>query len=87
MASPGWPMMPRYFLHLHNDIDVPDYEGVELADLEAARDYARFNARQMMAEILKDEGSINLSHSIDIEDGHGTILATVVFSEAVFVEG
>ena len=29
--------MPRFFFHLHNDIEAPDEEGLELSDLEAAR--------------------------------------------------
>ena len=32
--------MPRYFFHLHNDIDCPDEEGLELPDLTTARMHA-----------------------------------------------
>ena len=78
--------MPKFYFHLHNDIDVPDEEGLELADLEAARDYASCNARAMMGEVLKEEGRIALHHSIDIEDGQGRVLATVRFADVVQVE-
>jgi hypothetical protein len=47
--------MPRYFFHLHNDIDALDEEGVELADLEAARAMARHSVQFAAAESIKDK--------------------------------
>jgi hypothetical protein len=63
--------VPRFYFHLHNDVDVPDDEGVELADLEAARVHAVRCARFTFAEVAKDEGRVVLHHRIDIEDGGG----------------
>ena len=74
-------------MHLRNDLDVPDDEGVELLDLDAAREVARDNARFTLAQVAKDEGKINFSHRIDIEDGNGQLLDTVWFRDAVKVEG
>ena len=79
--------MPRFYFHLHNDIDVRDDEGVELADVLAARAYAKTNARQLMGEMLKEEGRISLHHRIDIEDATGLVLDTVFFGHAVEIEG
>lgn len=36
--------VPRYFFHLHNDVDAPDPDGVELANLDEARAMAMHNA-------------------------------------------
>ena len=78
--------MPRYYFHLHNDIDVPDDEGAELPDLAAAIAHAKFSAREVMGQILKDEGRITFHHSIDVEDEDHQVVARVMFSEAAKVE-
>jgi hypothetical protein len=78
--------MPRYYFHLHNDVDAPDEEGVELADLQAARERATYLVRVTFAETAKDEGRVVLHHRIDIEDGQGKVLDTVHFGDAVTVE-
>jgi hypothetical protein len=79
--------VPRFYFHLHNDLDVPDDEGVDLPDLEGAVEYARCSARGTMAQTLKDEGHINFKHWIDVEDGQGNVLATVKFAHSVRVDG
>jgi hypothetical protein len=79
--------VPRFYLHLRNDLDVPDDEGVELPDLEAARARAIANARFTLAQTAMDEGKINFTHRIDIEDEQGRILDTVWFRDVVQVEG
>ena len=79
--------MPRFYLHLRNDLDVPDEEGVELPDLAAARVKAFENARFTLGQTALEEGKINFSHRIDIEDGQGRILDTVWFRDVVIVEG
>ena len=78
--------MPTYCFHLINDIDVPDLEGTELTDLDAARAYAITQARMTSAQPVKDEGRVVLSHRIDIEDQRGTVLDKIYFREAVNVE-
>ena len=78
--------MPRFYFHLHNDVDVPDDEGVELPDLAAARAHAVRCARVTFAEVAKDEGRVVLHHRIDIEDEGGAVLDTVYFRDAVKVE-
>ena len=79
--------MPMFYFHLLNDLDVRDPEGIELPDLKAAQEKARYNARMLMGEMLKDEAHINLNHRIDIEDEHRRVLGTVWFRDVVQIEG
>ena len=79
--------MPRYFFHLHNDIDSLDEEGVELPGLEAARAMARRSVQFAAAESVKDEGHLVLDHHIDIADESGAIVETVRFRDVVTVQG
>ena len=78
--------MPRFFFHLHNDVDAPDPDGVELRNLEEARAVALHNARFSAGESVKDMGHIVGDHRIDIEDENGTVLDTVYFRDAVKIE-
>jgi hypothetical protein len=79
--------MPRFYLHLRNDLDVPDDEGIDAPDLNAAREQAIASARFSLAQTAMDEGKINFTHRIDIEDEQGRILDTVWFRDVVLVEG
>ena len=78
--------MPRYFFHLHNDIDVTDDEGRELADESAARSAAHDDARQMAGESVQ-HGHLNLDHFIEVADDEGRPLFRVTFREVVTIEG
>ena len=78
--------MPRYYFHLLNDLEAPDEDGVELPDLEAALQYARNNAIFTAAETIREHGHLVRSHRIDIEDAHGTVLATVRFEDVITIE-
>ena len=78
--------MPRFFFHLRDDLDVEDFEGAELPSLDAARERATKEARQLMCDTLKEGGRITLRHRIDIEDEEGAVLETVRFAEAVRIE-
>ena len=75
--------MSHYFLHLHNRTGFTrDDEGLELADLAAARDEAIRNIRGILSsEILG--GRVDLNGRVEIADGDGTVLAVVQFTDAV----
>jgi uncharacterized protein DUF6894 len=75
--------MPRFYFHLRNDIDVPDDEGKELPDLQAALELAATEARKLAGEILKEQGRITLSHRIDIEDEDHEIVGTVHIRDVI----
>lgn len=77
--------MPRYHLNLFNDVVSMDEEGMELPDLEAARDAAIVNIRDLMKDQLV-KGHITLSHRVEIANDRGRILATVFFSDAVTID-
>ena len=68
--------MPRFFFHLHNTIEVRDEVGRELPSLEDARVEAVDACRALMADDLRKEGQITLSHRIDIhgEDGESQLM-------------
>ncbi|MGZ2410991.1 uncharacterized protein DUF6894 [Sphingomonas sp. F9_3S_D5_B_2] len=76
----------RFYFHLICDIDVPDEEGFELPDLEAARETAREQARGLIGELMKTDGRIVLSHRVDIEDLSGAVLDTIYFRDVVSIE-
>ena len=71
---------------MHNDVDAPDDEGGEYADLDAARAHAERCARAMFGETAKEKGRVVLHHRIDIENEHHAVLGTVYFRDAVEVE-
>ena len=77
--------VPRFYFHLRNDIDVPDDEGKELPDLEAALELAASQARKLAGEVVKEQGRITLSHRIDVEDEDHKLLATIAIRDVVRV--
>lgn len=77
--------MERYFFHLFDDIETHDEEGMELADLAAARRQALSSAREMMCDQMRS-GHLNLHHRIEVEDEGGAPVLTVTFASAIDVE-
>ena len=67
-------------------MDVPDDQGKELPDLDAAREEAARHARMLIGDTLKDEARINLRHRIDIEDEQHAPVGTVWFKDVVHVD-
>jgi hypothetical protein len=78
--------MPRYFFDLHNDMQVMDYEGVELPNLNAALKHALHEARTMIQASVADRGRIDLRHHIDVRDESGVVLNVLHFEDAVTVQ-
>lgn len=78
--------MPRYFFHLHNDLEVLDSEGKVLASREAARLQAEREARVMASESVLTRGSLVLSHSIEVTDEAGEPVTVVRFGDVITVE-
>lgn len=75
----------RFYLHLRDDLDVPDVEGIEVPDLAAVRAYGVQQARGLIGELVKTEARIVLSDRIDIEDGDGNVLDTIHFRDVVTI--
>ena len=78
--------MPRYFFHLHDDLDVSDEEGTEFPDDAAARAYAIENAREVACESIAG-GHLDLDHFIEVTWEDGTAVLRVRFGEAITVAG
>ena len=78
--------MPRFFFHVHDDIDTVDEDGLELADIGAAQTTAVRAARALACEQVM-AGHLHLDHRIDVADEGGALIATVTFGDAVAVEG
>lgn len=78
--------MPRFYFHLFNDLDVEDFEGVELDGLGAARDHAITQARALIAESARTTGLVVLHHRIGIEDERRRAIGTVRFGDVLNIE-
>lgn len=76
--------MPRYFFDLCNSLEIPDEEGRDCADLEAAKACAVAEARQVASDDVL-AGSLDTSHRIDVRDADGDVVASIRFGEAVKV--
>jgi hypothetical protein len=77
--------VPRYYFHLHNDVEAWDEEGRELPDLDSATAEGMRAARDLVAESAR-QGRITLSHWIEIGDAQGARLAAISFGEAVEID-
>jgi hypothetical protein len=86
VAGKRFRVVPRFYFHLHNSMDVPDDEGADLPSLDFARAHCLRLVRVTFAETAKSEGRIVLHHRIDIENEQGRVLDTVHFGDAVRVE-
>mgnify|MGYP003292640468 CR=1 FL=1 len=78
--------MPRYFFDLYNDMVVPDEEGRELRDLEAAIKHALRETRQMIAASATEQGKLDLRHYIKVRDETGAEVHCIEFEDAVSVQ-
>ena len=83
-APPKIGCMPVYFLHIRRGKDVVvDEEGVELPDLQAAREEALASVRDIVAEDVRTQRPVDLRDRIEITDAQGRVLLNVAFSEAI----
>jgi hypothetical protein len=76
--------MPVFHFHVHNDIDAPDEEGIELSNLAVAHLRAIEGARELAAAAVR-QGRLDLKHRIDVEDEDGNVLVGVTFKDAIEV--
>ncbi len=77
--------MPRFFFHLHNDVESRDGEGTILPDLSAARTEAIKGAREVIGEEIRARGKLHLSHWVEVENESGQQVIVVPFRECVDV--
>lgn len=74
--------MARFFFHVHDDVDAPDDEGLELLDVAAAETEAIRGVRALASEQIS-HGKLNLSHFIEVVDETGSLVRTVSFGDAI----
>ena len=78
--------MPVYFFNLRNGSGLlEDFEGQELADLEAARAEGTKAARALIADEVM-HGRLDLRAAIEIMDDGGRLLLAIPFEEAIAIE-
>ena len=77
--------MPRFYFHLTDDAFVPDPDGIDFADAEAARAAAVDGIRGMICDQVK-HGRLCLGYSMEVVDEAGERVAAFRFSDAVRVE-
>lgn len=73
------PLVPRYYFHLSDDGSSVDNEGVELADLPAARTEAVKFAGALLIERSADFISAD-DWTLRVADGSGLVLFTFLFT-------
>jgi hypothetical protein len=78
--------MPRFYFHVYNDVIAIDEEGLELPDLEAAREQAMDSARELVCESIH-KGHLNLDHRIEVDDEHHRRLMTISYRDAFTLTG
>ena len=77
--------MPRFFFHVYDDTIALDDDGMDLPDVDAARQEALVGARSLICEEVS-KGRVNLRHRIEVEDEDRRPVLTLPFGSAVQVE-
>ena len=75
--------MPLFRFHIYNDTETIDLEGMQLPNLDAARQHAIKGARGVMSAGVA-KGEINLGDWIEVEDEHSQV-TVVPFADALNV--
>lgn len=74
--------MPRYFFNMLDDAGtIPDTEGSDLPDLEAARCFAVEAAHDLVSDLAR-KGDLPLSRAFTVTNESGTVVLTVPFRDA-----
>jgi hypothetical protein len=71
--------MPKYFFNIYDRRRGPifDREGVDLPNINAAREEAKEGARQILADAIRSHKQID-GQRIEIIDGRGALVGTVI---------
>jgi len=72
--------LPRYYFHYRTDEElIPDQDGSELPDLEAAEHNAAALAKAIVEQAASTGGDTRVPRSIEITDADGEELLYLVF--------
>jgi hypothetical protein len=76
--------MPRYFFNIRDDQDmVRDEEGMDLPDLQSAREEAQDCARELLAETVRSHQPIDHKR-IEVVDEGGTVVENIKFRDLLY---
>lgn len=71
--------MPNYYFHIRSSAGlIRDPEGIELPDLDAALAEAKRSARELLADLLKEDAVLD-GQTFEISDADGLVLARLPF--------
>jgi hypothetical protein len=80
--------MPRYFFDIHDcDRFTPDYTGVELESIEAAKDAAKKTLPDIVKDELPDEDRRNFVVLVKDEVGHELLRVTLSLAVETLSQG
>jgi hypothetical protein len=69
--------MPKFYFHIRDDAGlIAGNEGMEFADLKAARKEAEESARELLADALRTHKEVD-GKRIEIADAGGSVLETI----------
>jgi hypothetical protein len=77
--------VPLFFFHLTDEAFVPDPDGIEFADAEAAHAAAIEGIRGMICDQVS-KGRLCLDYSMEVVDEAGERVVALRFADAVQVE-
>jgi hypothetical protein len=75
--------MPHYYFDLVDDVKVHDHKGVSLPDLDAAREYAKTFARELMETKSTLLGKSQAAWSVQVCNGQFERILTIPFSSLI----
>ena len=71
--------MPRFYFHIYDDQGaIPDTEGLDCADLEAAKQEGKASAQEMLAEEMRAGRTVD-HRRIEITAENGSVVAVYPF--------
>jgi hypothetical protein len=74
--------MARYYFHLYDDVVTLDEEGVDLPDIDAARDNAIAAIRGLICGDVQN-GRLDLRHHLEVAGEDNQRLLTIRYGEAL----
>jgi hypothetical protein len=75
--------MPRYYFDLVDDIKIHDQKGVSLPNIEAARDYAKTFARELMEVKPTLMGESHDAWSVQVSNGRFERVLRIPFASLI----
>jgi hypothetical protein len=79
VAGPRRGMMQRYYFDLVDDTKIHDQKGVSLPNVEAAREYAKTFARELMEAKPTLMGKSHVAWSVQVSNGRFERILTIPF--------